>query len=451
MEQSSSEVSIGIFGHYGNENLGDEAIIEAMVQNIRKHCPSAIIYGFSINPTDTQKRYGITAYPIRQISGRTNVVMDSVASPSNLGPQRAKRSIEEPFSSRIKNLVKGIPILGVLLRQLFYLPQLGQRFISELHFLKQSYENVQKLDVLMVTGSNQFLDNFGGTWGFPYTLLKWTFLAKLAGKKVLYVSVGAGPLTSKWSKRLIRMALSMSDFISFRDTASLEMIRASGFKGEGHVFPDLAHSLVSQQYESKYNLSERSVEKPTVAINPMPVYDSRYWCEPDDKKYHEYVQKLAEFSYILLRDGYPVRFFSTQPKDEYVISDILSLLQKDKNINVSGITISPRTVEDLMEGLSQVDIAITTRFHGTLLALLAEKPVLGVCYYRKTDDLMRKMGQGDYSLDLDDFKVSEMLEKFLDLERKRMKEIERIKSKNELFREALDKQYAMLFDVIKAR
>ena len=104
-----------------------------------------------------------------------------------------------------------------------------------------------------------------------------------------------------------------------------------------------------------------------------------------------------------------------------------------------------------MEGLSQVDIAITTRFHGTLLALLAEKPVLGVCYYRKTDDLMRKMGQGDYSLDLDDFKVSEMLEKFLDLERKRMKEIERIKSKNELFREALDKQYAMLFDVIKAR
>ena len=456
MEQSSKDIGIGIFGHYGNENLGDEAIIEAMVQNMRARWPSSRLYGFSINPRDTQQRYGIPAFPIRQVSEPiSQAPIPSKPMHDGDSDQVAERSMQGPKPSwalRTKNMLKQIPVLGSFLKLVSSLPYLGSEFVSELRFLKQSYRHVQQVDVLLITGSNQFLDNFGGVWGFPYTLLKWSILAKLGGKKVFYISVGAGPLSSNWSKRLIRMALLFSDFTSFRDVPSKQLIQSAGFKGESYVFPDLAHSLSFQELSSANNIKcdDDGEKKPTVGINPMPMYDSRYWCEADDNKYLAYIKKLAEFSSILIHEGYPVRFFPTQPKDEHVIADVLDMLKKDNQIDTHGMMSTPRTVEELMNDLARVDIAITTRFHGTLLALHAGKPVLAICYYRKTDDLMKEMGQGDYSVELDDFGVSELLKKFRTIELKREKEVERIKIENRQRREALEEQYQMLFDMIEA-
>jgi polysaccharide pyruvyl transferase WcaK-like protein len=53
---------IGVFGHVGNENLGDEAIIAAVIQNIRRRYPNAEIYGFTINPEDTRKRHKLRPF-----------------------------------------------------------------------------------------------------------------------------------------------------------------------------------------------------------------------------------------------------------------------------------------------------------------------------------------------------------------------------------------------------
>src|SRR5215475_1124500 len=57
---------IGIFGHVGTGNLGDEAILEAAIQGVRGRCPQAELCGFSINPDDTRSRHGIPAFPIRR-------------------------------------------------------------------------------------------------------------------------------------------------------------------------------------------------------------------------------------------------------------------------------------------------------------------------------------------------------------------------------------------------
>ena len=52
-------MKIGVFGHYGNQNLGDEAITTATIQNIQRHFPHAEVVGLSVKPDDTAKRYGI--------------------------------------------------------------------------------------------------------------------------------------------------------------------------------------------------------------------------------------------------------------------------------------------------------------------------------------------------------------------------------------------------------
>ena len=57
---------IGLLDHVGGGNLGDDATLTAVTQNIKTRWPHAQIAGFSMNPTDTEKRHGIPSYAIRR-------------------------------------------------------------------------------------------------------------------------------------------------------------------------------------------------------------------------------------------------------------------------------------------------------------------------------------------------------------------------------------------------
>ncbi len=444
MDKPVRPVTIGVFGHYGNENLGDEAIIEAVVQNLKKRRQDVRLIGFSIDPVDTAERYGMPAYPIRSSCRKRNTSAGAQSvTPTPVPTSGGKRK----QTSRLGRLLKQIPLLGLGLRLTRRGLSLVTDFIEEASFLRESYGKVKELDLLMITGSNQFLDNFGGTWGFPYTLLKWSIMARLAGVKVFYVSVGAGPVYRDASKRLIRWALRFSDYTSFRDQPSRELVESFGFKGESEVYPDLAHSLYSD-VDFRARAGE---ERPSVAINPMPVYDSRYWYTTDDNEFQTYTSKLAQFARRLIDEGYPVFFYATQPKDENVIRDVLDKLEKTglSAEFVAGLARKSRDIETFLAILNEADIAVTTRFHGAVLALFAEKPVLGICYYRKTDDLLKAYGMGDYSLVLESMQVEEMLEKFRMLERDHQSLKASIRDRNDEYRAALDKQYEHILEVLE--
>ena len=57
--------TIGLLDHMGYGNLGDAAIQEAVIANIKKRVPNARLVGFSYIPDDTMKRHGIPCHPIR--------------------------------------------------------------------------------------------------------------------------------------------------------------------------------------------------------------------------------------------------------------------------------------------------------------------------------------------------------------------------------------------------
>jgi len=79
-----SRRKIGIFCHGGTQNLGDEALFAAVIQNVRLRMHSAEIIGFTINPVDSQRRHGLACFPIRQ-AGKiaSSPVLDS--SPASSG------------------------------------------------------------------------------------------------------------------------------------------------------------------------------------------------------------------------------------------------------------------------------------------------------------------------------------------------------------------------------
>jgi polysaccharide pyruvyl transferase CsaB len=67
-------LKIGITGSYGGMNLGDEAILQSMLEQIRRDVPGAEITVFSRNAEDTKRRHKVErAVPVRKLS-RAEVV-----------------------------------------------------------------------------------------------------------------------------------------------------------------------------------------------------------------------------------------------------------------------------------------------------------------------------------------------------------------------------------------
>lgn len=58
---------IGITGSYGGLNLGDEAILEAIVRPLREELDAQIVV-FSRDPDDTVRRHGVDAVPVRTMT-----------------------------------------------------------------------------------------------------------------------------------------------------------------------------------------------------------------------------------------------------------------------------------------------------------------------------------------------------------------------------------------------
>ncbi len=443
---------IGILGHYGNRNLGDEAIIQAVLQNLKTRLPAVDLVGFSINPEDTRSRHGIEAYPVRYRSPGPGAPAGAPTENSSL-PADDACSPPQPGKTGLKSIIKSTPVLNRVAYGIVNALSMTRKLVYELGFLCRGFGQLKSVDALLVTGSNQFLDNFGGPWGFPYTLLKWSVLARLTGTRLFFVSIGAGPLSQPLSFRFIRWALHFSAYVSLRDLPSQQMLHdLVGYKGQSYVTPDLAHSLsVAHVKPTALPLSRTVTDLPVVGINPMPLFDPRYWCEADASRYRQYVDKIADFSQKLLENGYPVFFFPTQEKDNNVISDVLAILQDRGALDApkEDYVLACNSVDDLLANIAACDMTVPTRFHGTVLSLLLEKPLLGICYYQKAKELLSASGQAAFAFDHVAFQADELWNGFEKLTEERHDAKEQIIRKNAEYAAALDQQYRDIIDIME--
>jgi len=450
----SRPVTIGVFGHYGNENLGDEAIVEASILNIGRRLPEARIVCFSLRPSDTEARYGVRAYAIRSardtgVSRRAEMERKEWM-PHTAGGADVRRGYFENFAGRLKATVKATPIAYPLVRFVVSIPRAIAHLGGEIGFLWRSRIILKEVDLLFVAGSNQFLDNFGGVWGFPYTVLKWTLLAKSAGTKVAFVSVGAGPLFARTSKAMNRLALALGDYQSVRDEQSKALLLGRKQAKLPLVYPDLAFSLPTNGDESMPAHLRASGTKPTVGINVMAIYNERYWFAPNREKYRRYVEKMAGFAAFLVRESYPAFFFGNQPFDELVIDDVTEAMARigvDRD-HIPARAKSGRTVAELLETVRRADIVVATRFHATVLALHAHRAVLGVCYGRKGVDLLHAMDLCEFALHLEDLRTEDLERAFLRLSGSLDAQIEKIRQRHAQYQHALDEQYGNVLKLI---
>lgn len=427
----------------GNGNLGDEVLVASVVQNIRHFYPDASIAVYCSNPEDVRNRHGIEAYPV---------------GPSDWNPSRRaaggdpKDSIgreKDGLLEKFKRYLKKIPLVYPTLKSAGWFTSAAINTKRELVFFANAYKEFRGTDLLIIAGSGVLSDHFGGAANFPWTIFAWTKIAKTSGAKVAFLSCGAGPLKSKISRHLIRNSLALADYRSFRDEGSKRLIEEIGLKGDNPVFPDLAHSLRIDNM--KIYLEGWNTSQPLVGINAFPHGDKRYWPESDSSIYREYIHKLASFASWLLAHDYRICFFPTQLRsDPLVIEDIKEIMvRKSGNSSEEGIVeASISGIEDLLTQISGMDLVVATRFHGILLSFMLNKPVLAISNHPKMDHLMIDMGQGEYLLNIRDFQLDSLIERFLALQVRSAiikQDIERFIVQN---RNALESQYKTVFGLL---
>lgn len=387
-----------VFGHVGNGNLGDEAIIAAVISNLRRRDPEAQVLGLSGNPADTEQRHAIPSFPIRR--GSPSGPIGATRAPAPAPPAAPARP------SRLGDLLRRVPALYRAAKACRSLLSRTAACLAEVPFLVRSARRIRGTNLLIVAGSGQLFDGAGGPWGFPWTILKWCMLARLRGARVAFASVGAGPIRSRVSSFLLRRALALAGYRSFRDETSRDLLGRLGFRKESAVAPDLVHSLPLEEARAPDACR-------VVGLNPVPYFDPRYWYDRDPAKYGRFVDTLAAFAAELLRRGYALTMFPTQVRaDPRVVEDVHARLVAGGS-DLSRVSTPPvHTLEDLLACIARTDLVVASRFHGVMLPYLLGKPVLALAYQAKTSDLMAALGLPDHALPIEGLTVEALLDGF---------------------------------------
>jgi len=382
---------VALIAHVGTTNHGDEAILASTLEALRGWRPEPSVTVFSIDPADTTRRHGVASLPLRRVvaGGGHGAAPRPAAGP-------AAAAAAAPLGG-LRALLRRVPGLRALIEALRAVRAALGAVCEEIPFLWRSWRALRGTRLVIVAGSNQLEDWFGGAWGFPYTIYTWVCLARLVGARVVFLSVGSGPLGASLSRAFCRRALGASALTSFRDAESQALMRSCGFGGASSVQPDLAFGLAPRDPPPR-----RPGAPLQVLINVFPYKDPSY--DPHVKgggeKFERYLATLAALTSSLIARGHEVVFACSQRADRRVIGLVQARLPAAEAART--VMHDPQSVEELRSILERADFVIATRYHGILLSLLAARPVVALCYQSKSRNLMASVGLERFAVDLTD-------------------------------------------------
>jgi polysaccharide pyruvyl transferase WcaK-like protein len=290
--------------------------------------------------------------------------------------------------------------------------RLSRAIYEEVAFLAASYQDLKGYGQLVISGGGQLTER-SGPWGFPYAIVTWVILAKIARLKCVFLSVGAGPLKHVLSRFFVARALSMADYVSFRDAQSRDLAREVGFSGKCQVVPDNAYLLEHNPAQVLRPAQKRAVVG--IAPMPYPFCDPREFVSGHREIYENYIAKFAAFASILATESYSLELFGSDAgADASAIEDLRRVLLHEHNIATPPY--EPVTsVEGLLAKMETLDYVVTCRFHGVVLAHILNKPILAISHHPKVAALMGHLGLEQYCVDIQTFDSKQLAERFASL------------------------------------
>lgn len=378
---------IGVLYPSGWGNLGDEAILQATFAALRGRWPDVALRAFTLHPARTAANHGVEAEAL------TGVNRHLFGAPLGEGPLavRAARAL----ARRTRN----VPLLGGLTGR-------ASNFVATLVFevisLLNAWRWVRTADLVLASGGGQLDAVWGGAWGQPYALARWAWLARRAKVPFALLSVGYGGASTWLSRRFLRYAVGGAAYCSVRDAGSGAMTLQLGVKRDLPVVPDLAFGLTSP--------SPLPPRRPgyDIGISPMVYLRPGSWPIENKAGYERLIALWASLVTAIVAKGDRVHLFVSNPGDMAAVWDIWERLGEPAR---AGCTIaqaqSPNALLEFFRGL---DVIISSRLHGVLLAIVSARPVLALSHDRKVRAVMGDSGVSDFCVDLTTATVQQVTE-----------------------------------------
>ena len=279
-----------------------------------------------------------------------------------------------------------------------------------------AFNTLKKADAMIIPGTGLLSDAYGLLgWG-PYNVFKWSLLARACRCKLMFVSVGAGPLYSVLGRYFVKSALSLADFRSYRDDASMNYLKGIGVSTiSDRVYPDLVFGFPDAMLPHNGG----KISRRTVVGLGLMAYPGRYCvANPSDTNYQEYLSTLVAFVRWLLSHNYDIRLLLGDLQDTIALNDFKALLKKSLGqYDEKRVIDEPAlSVEHLLPQIAATDLVVATRFHNILLALVLNKPVISISFHHKCASLMSQMGLVEYCHDINDMNAERLIEQFQNVE-----------------------------------
>jgi len=397
---------ITFFGLYGQRNLGNDCTLKVILENMRRYLPDAEFQCVCTGPENVSSRYNISTFPAREVTAKANGW-------------------------------RGNKLVRLLRKILIRMP------IEIIHWIK-GFKYLKGSDMLAMAGTGLLVDDVSGPFGFPYYILKWSILAKLRGCKLLFVSVGAGPIYHPLSRWFIKSAISLADYRTYRDDFSKQYIKGLGADtGDDLVYPDLAFSMPMSMFSDL--IKDDDAVGRVVGVGLMDYKgQGGFGGGAGGDVYGAYIKKMASFVTWLIENNYTVRVIIGDARyDQDAKEDLMKLLEvqgiKEEDGHIFNEPIS--TKEDLLREIAKSDVVISPRFHNIIFAMIFDKPVMSISYNEKFDELMKDFGLEEYCQHIDVLDVGWLIKQFKKIMSSREEIKASIRHRMAECRRSLDNQY----------
>jgi len=239
-------------------------------------------------------------------------------------------------------------------------------------------EKIAGSDMVVIGGGNMIFD-VGKFSRSASSFKKIIDMAKNHNKKVFVVSIGIGPFVTQLQEKQAVKALNRCDFITFRDSRSLEIYRK--YYNDNKVFLTVDPVFMLPCYVSTDNNKEEHI----VGIN---LFNNRL-AKEKQKKYNEVMKGYVELINMLLQNtGLKIVLFSTDLNDYEVIDDVHKKISTP-NVEVRRIS----GFDDLIRLYNEIDLLIGCRMHSMIIAYTQYIPVIGLSWQPKVDSFFDIINQ----------------------------------------------------------
>ncbi len=151
-----------------------------------------------------------------------------------------------------------------------------------------------------------------------------------------------------------------------------------------------------------------SYPMPQVAVDEKQVFVSAIDCAGRDSSHglascdEPYVSNMASLLREYRADGYRVVLasFCKEEGDERGVEKIIDAMDARNDPMVTTLFYDGTNADELTKAIAQSGFVIATRFHATILALAAGRPVLPIIYSDKTANVLKDMGFTGVTYDL---------------------------------------------------